>query len=309
MTSWLSQVTYACDNGKLIIPLLWELNYEEIFYSPEKFVDEQKDIEMMAPKMQAILNARMRLPWFGSFGDNFDNNLTALVALLRPTRSGALNRPLVILSYASTQQALAENLLSWLEERGFTVKHQPDGEGDLLSEIAIARAFIPLLSREYLFSEKLANELLNASQNQRKILPLVVDTEFHGALNTPESTDMVTVEMVSQILRDTTTMPEDNFDCDEPLHYTSLLEELSESSPTHVCICYQSSTLPFMKQVREALNAHDIAVWDGTQVPAGQDWRKVSFSTIRNAPVFILVLNKRFLFSIACQAEVHVPLI
>eukprot|EP00658_Telonema_sp_P-2_P046595 TRINITY_DN3483_c0_g1_i6.p1 TRINITY_DN3483_c0_g1~~TRINITY_DN3483_c0_g1_i6.p1 ORF type:complete len:746 (-),score=171.31 TRINITY_DN3483_c0_g1_i6:244-2481(-) len=51
------------------------------------------------------------------------------------------------------------------------------------------------------------------------------------------------------------------------------------------------------------LNEHNIATVDGTQVGAGEDWRRFYFSALRKADILLPILSKSFIFSLACESE------
>eukprot|EP00658_Telonema_sp_P-2_P046594 TRINITY_DN3483_c0_g1_i5.p1 TRINITY_DN3483_c0_g1~~TRINITY_DN3483_c0_g1_i5.p1 ORF type:complete len:364 (-),score=87.63 TRINITY_DN3483_c0_g1_i5:126-1217(-) len=70
-----------------------------------------------------------------------------------------------------------------------------------------------------------------------------------------------------------------------------------------VVISYQSKQVDFMKKLVGYLNEHNIATVDGTQVGAGEDWRRFYFSALRKADILLPILSKSFIFSLACESE------
>lgn len=76
-----------------------------------------------------------------------------------------------------------------------------------------------------------------------------------------------------------------------------------EGSPPQVVFSFQSRNLDLLIRIRTSLNDNGVATIDGTQTPAGQDWRRWFFPKLRAAKVVVALISKGFLFSRACEDE------
>lgn len=71
-----------------------------------------------------------------------------------------------------------------------------------------------------------------------------------------------------------------------------------------VVFSYQSKHKEFLFRLRDWLNAHGVPTVDGTQVPAGEDWRRFYFPKLHHAKILLPLMSESFLFSRACEDEI-----
>ena len=79
-----TEVTYAVDKKKKIMPILQsETEWQDVCQHPSKYTQQNKDIEFVVPKMEAIFNMCNRIPHTGAFESDFDRNMEALISVLQ----------------------------------------------------------------------------------------------------------------------------------------------------------------------------------------------------------------------------------
>jgi hypothetical protein len=69
-----TEITYAVDKRKKIIPILCDENYMHVLDRPEDYAEKDEDIEMRAPKLEVFLSDCNRVPANGPFDQQFEAN-------------------------------------------------------------------------------------------------------------------------------------------------------------------------------------------------------------------------------------------
>ena len=80
-----SELTFAADKGKTIIPILLDPEYSRVLDAPEDYTCECEDIELRAPKLEAILACANRIPasLHSPFDQAFEANGEALLTQIQ----------------------------------------------------------------------------------------------------------------------------------------------------------------------------------------------------------------------------------
>ena len=74
-----SELTYAIDKNKTVIPISFDPRCSDILERPEMYSSQDEDIELRAPKIEAILMRANRIPANGRFDADFEANAQQLL--------------------------------------------------------------------------------------------------------------------------------------------------------------------------------------------------------------------------------------
>jgi hypothetical protein len=93
------ELTFGYNNRKTIIPLLVDEKFRAVLRNPENFVHECADIEIRAPKFEAILQGLQHFPsGAGEFEDHFEMHAKQLLARLHECKATALAKKAGVVS-------------------------------------------------------------------------------------------------------------------------------------------------------------------------------------------------------------------
>jgi hypothetical protein len=215
-----------------------------------------------------------------------------------------------MISYSSAQSNLASEITALLKDAKVDVWIDREGiqpgarwRDELLKQLRVCEACVPILSRKYLESEHCRMELLVARSFGRRILPVMVE-DCWGALDAHEATRGLGDIFMMRLF--------DTWDAlGLPLSRGESLERVvraaakSAPQPTRpVYITHLQRNAKLATEVALTLSAQGVPAWVSTlHTEVGDNWRQAQVRAMSGACAQLVILNKGFAESDLLRTE------
>ncbi len=221
-----------------------------------------------------------------------------------------MNAPIMV-SYRTPNRALADELytaldaqglLPWMDYRG--IEPGMRWRDELLRVVRTCRAFVPILTRDYLQSEHCRMEMFIARSRGIAVLPVMVEDCFDLLDQYEESKGLADTFMVRLYRLSVVGLV---IARDEAIRrVVDAARDLGAQAPVKsVYVAYCNNEAALATQIARQLEADGVSAWVATRdCRIGDNWRQAQARGVLNASIQIVVLDETIARSDVLRTEI-----